>query len=306
MNSSSHCDSFAVEKMVDRLALSFVLLFFACCGTSLAQGYLTQPGLPTFATTESVELGAIDVSNGNLHLEVPLTSLPQRGSLRYAAKLVYDSRIWDITNNGFGNTWQPAIANGGWRIIETSRGTPGLSMGTNSCTYTCGTGGKQCTAYWYRDQNFHYTDATGTIHYFPLYIETSNICHTAQYSSTTNGYATDASGYYMSGYHSGSMGYVSQVLAPDGTQVYPSLKDTNGNCLDSTSGEAGTCSTPAVGFPTVDTLNRIALQKSGEERVSSRTRRVLLPASFKLRQAHCQSPLRRQRSVSIRPSVCLV
>lgn len=54
----------------------------------------------------AVELGFTETSNGNLHLEIPLGSFPQRGaaqSLGYS--LVYDSFMW-IVNPGT-NRWQP-------------------------------------------------------------------------------------------------------------------------------------------------------------------------------------------------------
>src|SRR5207245_11016848 len=84
--------------------------------------YLLQTGSPTFTTAEPVELGFVNVANGNLHLEVPLTSVPQRGSVRYAAKLVYDSRIWKTIYSG-GNIWSPTnVGNsqGGWRLVTTA------------------------------------------------------------------------------------------------------------------------------------------------------------------------------------------
>src|SRR5207248_2774536 len=62
--------------------------------TSVAQTYVYATGSPTFNTAYPVESGFVNVANGNLHMEIPLASPPQRGSLRVGAKLVYDSRIW--------------------------------------------------------------------------------------------------------------------------------------------------------------------------------------------------------------------
>lgn len=76
-----------------------VLFVFGTALTSFGQAqpnpnYLLQTGSPTFTAAEPVEVGFVNVANGNLHLEIPLVSAPQRGRLGFTAKLVYDSRIW--------------------------------------------------------------------------------------------------------------------------------------------------------------------------------------------------------------------
>jgi len=54
------------------------------------------------------EMGFVDVANGNLHLEIPLASFPQRGILHYNARLVYDNSIWKNP----GGAWEPTkVAN---------------------------------------------------------------------------------------------------------------------------------------------------------------------------------------------------
>src|SRR5277367_1788292 len=67
-------------------------LAFSWIGHAEAQGYLTSTGTPPFSAPEPVEYGFTDTANGNLHLEIPLGSFPQRGSNQgLAVKLVYDS-----------------------------------------------------------------------------------------------------------------------------------------------------------------------------------------------------------------------
>src|SRR5256885_138502 len=57
--------------------------------------YIRQIGAPVSVTPHPVELGFVNVGNGNLHLEVPVGSFPQRGSTApLTLKFVYDSRIW--------------------------------------------------------------------------------------------------------------------------------------------------------------------------------------------------------------------
>jgi hypothetical protein len=38
------------------------------------QNYLQQMGIPTFSVNQPVPMGEINVANGNLHLEIPISS----------------------------------------------------------------------------------------------------------------------------------------------------------------------------------------------------------------------------------------
>lgn len=201
-----------------------------------AQNYLGQIGAPTFTTALPVELGFLNAANGNLHLTVPLGSFPQRGSVPFAAGLVYDSSIW---LNG-GTSWQPTnVPNswGGWRMI--SSGTAG-TVNSISMHPLCDTPPPYHS--YTTHVGFSWTAPDGTIHQFheifteydPLFCDQGN-------TPTSDAFASDASGYHM---------YVTNyttavVYAPDGTQVYPTVEDTNGNLF----------STDASGN-VIDTLGR--------------------------------------------------
>src|SRR5690242_12466806 len=63
-------------------------------GSWAQSNYLEKLGPPQAGAIVPVELGSINLTNGNLHLEVPLGSFPQRGGDGFTAKLAYDSRIW--------------------------------------------------------------------------------------------------------------------------------------------------------------------------------------------------------------------
>ena len=86
--------------------------------------YLNDPGNPVYSVQIPVENGYIDVSNGNLHLEFPLTSPTQRGALTLNEKIVYDSRIWMFAPFGTEGSyhWWPynvagsSTTSGGWRL----------------------------------------------------------------------------------------------------------------------------------------------------------------------------------------------
>src|SRR6267142_1997149 len=109
-----------MQRQGSRILLFVLLLLFAA--TSLtAQNYVYDAGKPVYTTAEPVEMGFINLGNGNLHLEIPLTSSPQRGDRQFSAALVYDSRIWTPLS-----TWSPTNVKaadqtnpswGGWRLI---------------------------------------------------------------------------------------------------------------------------------------------------------------------------------------------
>ena len=57
----------------------------------IGQTYFDQIGLPEFSAPQPVEAGFINLSNGNLHLEIPISTVELRGGRKLISKLVYDS-----------------------------------------------------------------------------------------------------------------------------------------------------------------------------------------------------------------------
>ncbi|HWP84692.1 MAG TPA: RHS repeat-associated core domain-containing protein [Terriglobia bacterium] len=229
------------------------LLFIACGTVALQAQYLLEVGSPTWATKESVPLGFINLANGNLHIEIPIAEVPQRGGRPLIAKMVYDSRIWKIVDTGASLSWQPTNAGGtpgtpldppGWKFLTTTNAV--LTMDT--ILHQCSVG--ETTYYWTQYQNYRFLDSSGTWRRFPLYEETSVPCHAAG-TGTAAGPSLDATGYWMNG--------TQEVIAPDGTKEYyrgapgsiDRWKDANGNYMQQ----------GANGMP-IDTLARMPLQKS--------------------------------------------
>lgn len=193
------------------------LVVFGFAMSANAQ-YTTSAGTPTFTTALPVEMGFTNVSNGNLHLEIPLASFPQRGSLTYNARLVYDSLIWKMV----GTAWQPTnVPNsmGGWRLV--TGGEPG-TVTSLIANVPCDTPPPIKTRT--RFFNFTWTAPDGTSHLFPITtMRDTTICQEGIPSGSAM--AEDSSGYTMSVTNFSS----ATVFAPDGTQVFPSVMDTNGN-----------------------------------------------------------------------------
>ena len=100
--------------------LSLVLsILLTCAAPALCQtadetvDYAFNPSPAEPSAADPFELGFVNVANGNLHIEIPLASFPQRGSaptLTY--KLVYDSRIWQPVDTGSAYVWQPTAIPG--------------------------------------------------------------------------------------------------------------------------------------------------------------------------------------------------
>src|SRR5438270_11457585 len=148
---------------------NIIIVFMAIillASAAQAQTYLNSTGVPTFSTLTKVENGFVNLGNGNLHLEIDLGTFPQRGKTKLTAKLVYDSRIWQVVNGA----WQPTnVANsqGGWRFVTTA--DPGAVTQTLTSTVCNGT---QVIQTW---QNFTWTDPVGTQRVFPI-TTTQNQC----------------------------------------------------------------------------------------------------------------------------------
>jgi RHS repeat-associated protein len=221
-------------------ALFVFLVLVAAAGARAQQNYLEQIGPPPTDTVVPVQLGSIDLTTGNLHLEVPLGSFAQRGKLGYEAKLVYDSRIWSA---GY---WYPTVsvlsyrpfnvgdhnnyAMAGWRMVvnvDNTAAGAGASSSSTSCNTDLG------LSSYTRYTGFSWRSPDGSQHTWgSLFTEQDFIAPGAAPCDGSSGntpgafgYADDGSGYYLA-----VTNYINMtVFAPDGTQVSPVFKDPNGN-----------------------------------------------------------------------------
>lgn len=174
-------------------------------------------------------MGFINLSTGNLHLEIPLYTAEQRAKTPTSVKLVYDSRIWQTENlQPSGLTWQPNNLSSGWRLVRSDNGgTPFLFDNGGSCL-----GNFQMYTY-HTYQRFAWADPMGTFHSFSsILTETTNSNCDAPPDDIPNSaaFADDNSGYYMSVTDYTTM----SVYAKNGSLVYASNVDANGNTFDGT------------------------------------------------------------------------
>lgn len=201
--------------------------------TVFAQDYLYATGSPSFATTYPVENGFINISNGNLHFEIAMGTYKQRGAqLAVTPRLVYDSRIWKIVKNGSNYSWQPTnVPNGmdGWRYVSGAENSSVSTKLIQSISNYCATPGggdgyENIVTYAYM-----FTEPEGTRHDLnATIVDVDTNCYEPRYSETINpGFAVDASGYHLGEDGNGNP----VVWDKNGIQVYPQIKDGNGNVL---------------------------------------------------------------------------
>lgn len=200
---------------MSRLArfVCLVWMFFTVLSlASHAQNYLTATGAPTYSAPEPVEYGFVETANGNLHLEIPLGSFPQRGGTEpYVLRLVYDSHIWQVEGTQWTTRFSGNILIGaGWRYIDNVWGristTPYSWQG-------CGV-------------DVAWTDSSGTARYFAL-PTVYNSSGAGNCSSSANAFATDSSGYRL--YKANNR---FKIYAPDGIIVYDGGYDGPGWTTD--------------------------------------------------------------------------
>jgi hypothetical protein len=196
-------------------------------GPADAQNYLTMTGTPSFSAPEPVEYGFVESANGNLHLEFPLGSFPQRGSSQpYNLRLLYDSHIWETMYSGGGSSWTPT--GGNWAYAAA---TSGLLSEADYQWLGCGA-------------DFTWTDRYATAHSFPLPNVQTVSSNPGQCITTGDAFATDSSGFHL---YYNYAGYTIKIYAPDGTLIYANppahdaqgngvlVEDTNGNYFSLTS-----------------------------------------------------------------------
>jgi len=228
------------------LQVLFVLGLFGASVTAKAQTYLQNVGVPPFTTKLPVENGFINAANGNLHLEIPLGSFPQRGGPPDKIVLMYDSAFWSYAANGYWQSTNISDPNqyapvwGGWRIV-TSRD----AGNTTYSEYDYG----NCA--WAQDYTYaryspwYYVAPDGTQHTFPvttLMPFYPGHCGNSG-TPTAAGYANDGSGFYIS-----ITNYTAAIVyAPDGTILAGNSIDTNGNY---------------AGYNGIDTLGRTLLTQT--------------------------------------------
>lgn len=204
------------------------------------QNYLTSTGAPRFSAPELVEYGFTDVANGNLHLEIPLGSSPQRGTQQpQFLRLVYDSnKVWGTALVGASITWTPNPE----ATFLLAPGVGGSVTGIN--TSGC-------------NQTYTWTEPLGTQHEFaPIAVNYTGLgCPTSG-----SAFAADSSGYKLY-IQAGGSTLAETVYAPDGTLVFTNanLGSPNRIAIETPNGNYLSCC-DATATSLVDTVGRVLMK----------------------------------------------
>ena len=239
----------------------------ACCllcpfvECASAQDYLTSTGAPQFAAPFPAEDGSVDAASGNLHLEIPLGSFPQRGGTVLRPRFMYDSHnVWAITTDAYGYIWSDiyppsGFGYGGWTASEGATQGQKANPSATNC---------------YSDLEI--ADTSGTQRWFHVNVNG----FLSGCPSTGSAYASDSSGYLLKVTGVGEDGYClgGSVYAPDGTVVWQ--QSAAANCLDGRLGQlvaedsngnevTATSTLPDAlgGIPLQDTLGRTVVTCPG-------------------------------------------
>jgi RHS repeat-associated protein len=198
--------------------ICFLVLIWQLAPAAVRAVAQTGIGIQPNTTAIPVELGFLDTTSGNLHLEIPLGSFPQRGSPPFKAWLVYDSRIWLWISGGH---WAPVNPGGtriggGWQFLTTNTAAAGW-VGPNTQTLgTCYSGGTHWTYVTFT--NFAYNANDGTTKSWGPHNPDS--VQNASYNTSTpcgpkpatvHGMAADGSGYQLT-----ANGSFASVVGPNG------------------------------------------------------------------------------------------
>jgi hypothetical protein len=199
-----------------------------------AQTTIYAIGNPSESARFPIENGFINLGNGNVHLEIPIASYPQRGDLSVSAKFVYDSSIWQVVNSPtpVRPEWYPATVAGTGEYASNVYGGLGWTFqygryfagAATPTSHTCPSSSSLDDVIVYT--NIQWADTQGTLHAFPITTTSVGNCTGSGYTDTPSGqgWAVDGSGYYAT-----VTSYTTlQVWNPKGTQVVNMSVSGNG------------------------------------------------------------------------------
>jgi hypothetical protein len=186
------------------------LVAWLVCPSLAAYGQLTtaeEKGLPPNATFDGSTIDQVNLTNGNLHISIPILSVKQRGGTTLSWNFIYDTQSWlrhwipntdcttkvcDPPGNYIGEP--NANVTSGWRLTSPFNW---LVTNIHNTTSTCVSEPSDFYSQW---TNWEITDPQGTIHALPLHLEnlvTSGGTNATCVGQTVEGPALDGSGMYF-------------------------------------------------------------------------------------------------------------
>src|SRR6266567_7140718 len=228
------CDSFCVAieefKMKKLLAFPLVMtLTIVLCYSAAAQitpvSDGNQVGVPPFGTFSGSNFDVVSFQNGNLHISIPIQSVPQRNGKTFTWHYVYDIPSWLASTNTATNTsWISLQDKEEWRLVSNAQSWA-ISFAIEDIF--CGT---QQYAIW---DNYVLTEPDGTKH--PLFLRDGKTAPSNCAPSVKKGLTLDGSGILVDV----SLWPTVKVTLKDGTQVSVPWEDNNGNLGSATNDMLG-------------------------------------------------------------------
>jgi RHS repeat-associated protein len=187
----------------------FSLLAFTLCFVALTLAQSSETGLPPFGSFHGSDFDLVSLKNGNLHVEIPIWSLPQRSAPNIGLKLVYDMPTWQVDKSHPTPTttqWTVAPVSGEkvyWNYFFDPTGPVSTKhdIVDKTCSYTDITpaGPVTFTEQYRVHVNYVMTDSHGTKHTFNLrHVDEPgppSLCADPNPTNTDVGLALDGSGY---------------------------------------------------------------------------------------------------------------
>ena len=237
-----------IFELIRHLFVVAAIFLFSPAVFSQTVSNENNTGFPENGIVKGTDIESVQVTNGNVHIEIPIYKSPGRG-LDVAYRFLLDSKGWGFATVCGGGvcTDHPNIASNANPILTVKGPFTYVTSYKGSALY-CGDGMIQ---YIYdKKSNVVLTEPNGTKHHFvPDPIKSSastSICDpdSSTYASTL--YANDGSGYVAT--VNPTTLQILSVTSKDGLNVLGSITDRNGNRL-SPSGFIGAGT---------DTLNKTA------------------------------------------------
>lgn len=186
----------------------------------------TNTGYPENAIIHGTEIESVQVTNGDLHVQIPIWSAKGRG-LDTAGMLVYDNKEWFLSNRCFssGICLDTVTSELNSNMVLTGHGPTDYTLTWKLQTKICGTNSTSALT-----TNVVLREPNGTKHHFspdPVAYPGEPFCGTAVAGIL---YANDGSGLMVK---LSSLGVPLYAVSKDGATAN-GLEDSNGNQITST------------------------------------------------------------------------
>jgi RHS repeat-associated protein len=236
-------------------SLLLLLLLPGLVSSSFAQLGDGQNNLPAFGSFSGSNFDIVSLQNGNLHISIPILSVPQRGGKSISFTFIYDTPDYTSTLEPAPPGGSPFTAvvpdqyyvQNGW-FLTNSLNYQDFYQSQNT-KYTCPGANKV----YYTVTEYGVMDPQRSKHPFDVYGSNAP-CLPAQ----PTGVALDGSGLFLNLGQSPGVFYLK-----DGSR--PGLEDTNGNLMSTTSDTLGRNPLTVSNGPTITFTTPLGVQIKGAQ-----------------------------------------